>query len=148
MKRKRTLHGLRTVALTSGALACSFALGQTSSSRLSNTAIDELNRGFIAAQACEKEIDDDLSAYRSCIDHLADRRGRAAKEKLGIHFQAWIVADLMARQHSDFAATMRSEQQKKTTVLLRTTRINLTQLCEAKRVACTDIAARMKAASR
>jgi hypothetical protein len=145
MRPSNTLQRLAIVALANGALACAFA--QTSSPpRLSSGAIEELNRGFVAAQTCDKEIDDDLSAYRSCVDHLTDRRGRSAREKLGIHFQAWIVADLMARQHSDFAATMRSEQQKRIATLLRTTRLSLAQLCEAKNVACSDIGARMKAA--
>jgi hypothetical protein len=123
----------------------SSAFAQTPS-RLPTAVADDLKRGFVAAQRCETEIDDDLSAYRSCIDYLTDRRERVAREKLGIHFQAWIVADLMARQHSDFAATMRSEQQKRIATLLRTTRLSLAQLCDAKAVPCADIGARMKAA--
>lgn len=145
MKAASAFEGSRWMTAMCFLLASSFAFAQTSS-RLSASVADDLKRGFVAAQRCEKELDDDLSAYRSCIDYLTDRREQVAREKLGIHFQAWIIADLMARQHGDFAATMRSEQLKKIDKLLRTTRLTLAQLCEAKGVACADIGARMKAA--
>jgi hypothetical protein len=145
MKATRAFDGSRWMTSMCLLFAASSAFAQTPS-RLPAAVADDLKRGFVAAQQCEKELDDDLSAYRSCIDYLTDRRERVAREKLGIHFQAWIVADLMARQHSDFAATMRSEQQKRISALLRTTRLTLAQLCEAKDVACADIGSRMRAA--
>ncbi len=106
-----------------------------------------LRSGIAEAQTCEAEIDDDLSNYRSCIDHLADRPSLTPHEKLGIRFQAWIIADLMARQHADFAARMRADQFEKMGQLQKKTRASVDELCEAKRIACNDIKARLKAAS-
>jgi hypothetical protein len=143
-----TRNALRLFASMSFALLHSFAVAQNSSQqRLSGATTEQLHRGFVAAQRCETEIDDDLSAYRSCIDHLIDRRAHSSQEKLGIHFQAWIMADLMARQHSDFAVGMRSDQLKKMRALQRITRTTLRDLCAAKQVICGDISARVKAAS-
>ncbi len=44
-----------------------------------------IERGFLAAQACEAEIDDDLDQYRECIRHVIDRM-RANRDDGGRFF--------------------------------------------------------------
>ena len=68
-----------------------------------------LQPGVALAQACEPDIDADLSHYVRCIDsaqaHHRERLG--ADARIGLLFQAWLMADLAVQQDSDGAAQAR-----------------------------------------
>lgn len=104
----------------------------------------QLRIGFSAAQACEPEIDDDLSAYGECIGHAADRFPGQKLPLLGLNFQAWLIADLMARQSSHRAIALRQRYQKALEQGMRANGVRLGQLCAAKTLACGPIQQRMR----
>lgn len=107
-----------------------------------------LHQGFVAAQACEAEIDDDLDQYAECIRHLVDRSRTDENQRsgihLGIHFQAWLMADLAARQHSVGASKLRDAQRNFITALLSRQRLTLRQITVEKGLRWKDFSVRWK----
>lgn len=103
-----------------------------------------LRHGFSQAQACESEIDDDLTSYGECIGHATDRMTRKHLSLLGLYFQAWLIADLAARQGSIASQQLRRRYQNGLSRSLRTTGLSLKQLCAAKQLACEPVAERLK----
>jgi hypothetical protein len=95
--------------------------------------------GVNAARGCEAEIDDDFAHYEECIGHAANRLPKQAHQQLGLHFQAWVMADLGARQAAARASGMRSAQQKHVKRLMRQHRIKLAQLAKASGLPSADL---------
>jgi hypothetical protein len=104
---------------------------------------DQLRLGIEAAQACEKEIDDDLGPYEECVGHAANRLRNQARALLGLHFQAWLMADLAARQKSGRAGLVREHHHRELQRQLKATAYKLALLCEFKQLDCTDVRQRM-----
>jgi hypothetical protein len=100
--------------------------------------------GFAAAQTCESEIDEDLGRYEECIHHAASGLAKKPHALLGLHFQAWLVADLAARQHSPRSAAARRAHLQQLQALSRSTGITVDQLCALKNLRCSDIKNRMQ----
>ena len=103
--------------------------------------------GFAVAQACEVELDDDLSAYGDCIGHAKDRLAHAKASRLtvlGLHFQAWLIADLAARQGATRAVVLRQRYKAALGQGLRRSGWRMEQLCEAKNLACESVQLRMQ----
>jgi hypothetical protein len=100
--------------------------------------------GFATAQSCENEVDDDLGSYEECINHAANTLRSKPHALLGLHFQAWLVADLIARQHGPRAAHVRRVQQRSMQQQSRATGVTLAQLCTLKNLRCAEIRARMR----
>jgi hypothetical protein len=103
----------------------------------------KLQAGFALAQACEHEIDDDMAMYEECIGHAMNRVTGDRHVLLGIHFQAWLIADLAARQNSPRAATLRKLHQQGVTRQLRATQLKLGELCRVKSIPCAHVRTRM-----
>jgi hypothetical protein len=103
-----------------------------------------IQAGFSAAQSCESEIDDDLGSYEECINHAANTLRGKSQALLGLHFQAWLVADLAARQHGPRSAQMRRVQQRNVQRQSRATGVTLDQLCVLKNLRCSDVKTRMR----
>jgi len=106
--------------------------------------IEQVRQGFDVAQACEVEIDDDLSAYGDCIGHAKDRMTSQRLALLGLHFQAWLIADLAARQASTRSLLLRQRYSEALTKGLRQNKWSLEQLCKAKNMVCEPIRLRMQ----
>lgn len=106
--------------------------------------VDQVRQGFTVAQACEVEIDDDLTSYGECIGHTIDRMTNQRLALLGLHFQAWLIADLAARQGSTRSVQLRQRYQQALFRSLRTNGWSLEQLCKAKRLACESVQLRMQ----
>jgi hypothetical protein len=102
-----------------------------------------LHAGFALAQTCEHEIDDDMSSYGECIGHAMDRVSKQRHVLLGLHFQAWLMADLAARQNSLRSFELRQQHAHGVKKQLRATGVTLDQLCQAKQIACESIRVRM-----
>jgi hypothetical protein len=103
-----------------------------------------LHQGFLAAQACEAEIDDDLDQYAECIRYLVDRFRRDENQRLGIHIQAWLMADLAARQHSVGAVKLRDTQRTLIIALLSRQRLTLKQIAAEKGLRWKEFSVRWK----
>ncbi|MGL4575254.1 MAG: hypothetical protein ACRCV9_10740 [Burkholderiaceae bacterium] len=103
-----------------------------------------VHAGFAAAQTCESEIDEDFGRYEECIHHAAAGLAKKPHALLGLHFQAWLVADLAARQHSPRSAAARSAHLRQLHALGRSTGITVDQLCALKTLRCSDIKHRMQ----
>jgi hypothetical protein len=103
----------------------------------------QLKQGFSAAQACEHEVDDDLGAYEECINHATNSFRRQPHVLLGLHFQAWLVADLAARQHAGRSFLVRNQQAQALHQQLKINKLSLKRLCEIKRIDCADVSVRM-----
>jgi hypothetical protein len=99
----------------------------------------EFSQGVARAISCEGDIDDDLSAYRDCISHALAPRTTSEVSQLGVRFQAWIIADLMSRQHATgsaaFAMVLRDEIQR----TVRSRRIAIDVLCRLKSIPCDAV---------
>ena len=104
---------------------------------------EQVRAGFKVAQACELEIDDDLTSYGECIGHAADRLVGQRLGLLGLHFQAWMVADLAARQGSTRSLQLRSRYQQALSKNLRASGWTVKQLCEVKQLACKPVELRL-----
>ncbi len=102
-----------------------------------------IRSGIALAQACENEIDDDMALYGECIGHVVNRVARQKHVLLGVYFQAWLIADLAARQNSPRALALRKRHQQGIGRLLRATGHKLDQLCDTKQLACSTVRARM-----
>ncbi len=102
----------------------------------------QLQRGFATAQTCEPEIDDDLDQYQECVGHAINALGHSGVYRLGAHFQAWLIADLAARQNSATASEMRHRQRQHIERLLITKKMTLTQLAVAKKIAWLEFSRR------
>jgi hypothetical protein len=102
-----------------------------------------LRSGFDLAQACESEIDDDMTFYGECIGHAMDRMPGQKHVLLGLHFQAWLMADLAARQNSPRAVALRQQHLKAAKLQLRATGTTLNQLCRIKQLSCNTVRLRM-----
>jgi hypothetical protein len=100
--------------------------------------------GFATAQSCENEVDDDLGSYEECINHAANTLRSKPHALLGLHFQAWLVADLAARQHGPRAAHVRRVQLRSVHRQSRVTGITLDQLCTLKNMRCAEVRVRMR----
>ena len=105
---------------------------------------EQVRIGFKVAQACEVEIDDDLTSYGECIGHAADRLAGQRLGLLGLNFQAWMMADLAARQGSTRSLALRTRYKQALTKGLRTNRWTVKQLCEIKQLACAPVELRLK----
>ncbi len=103
-----------------------------------------IRSGFALAQSCENEIDDDMGLYEECIGHAMSRAFANKYVLLGVHFQAWLVADLAARQNSPRATTLRQQQQRGTARQIRATGLSLNALCQLKSIDCTGVRIRMR----
>lgn len=103
----------------------------------------QLERGIAAAQACEIELDDDLTAYGECVGHAADRLSRQPHSRVGLHFQAWLIADLAARQGSTRSAQLRLGYQQALERGLRRSKVNLQLLCKIKNLDCAPVNQRL-----
>ncbi len=106
--------------------------------------IEQVRQGFTTAQACEVEIDDDLTSYGECIGHAVDRLNGQRLTLLGLHFQAWLIADLAARQGSTRSQLLRQRYQQALSRGLRANRWNIGQLCEAKKMRCDSVKQRLQ----
>jgi hypothetical protein len=102
-----------------------------------------LYSGFVLAQACEKEIDDDMASYEECIGHAIDRVTAQRHVVLGIHFQAWLMADLAARQNGSRALLLRKRHTQGMNLQMKATKVTLNQLCQAKKISCANVRLRM-----
>jgi hypothetical protein len=102
-----------------------------------------LRSGFVLAQACEKEIDDDMALYEECIGHAIDRVTAQRHVILGIHFQAWLMADLAARQNGPRALIMRKRHAQGMNQQIKLTGVTLNQLCQVKQISCATVRSRM-----
>ncbi len=102
-----------------------------------------LRSGFALAQTCEKEIDDDLTFYGECIGHAMDRVAGQRQVLLGLHFQAWLMADLAARQNSTRSIELRKRHAQGMQRQLRASGMTLDQLCQAKKIVCETVRERM-----
>jgi hypothetical protein len=102
-----------------------------------------LRSGFAMAQACEKEIDDDMTFYGECIGHAADRVAGQRRVLLGLHFQAWLMADLAARQNSTHALALRTQHVQGLAKQMKATKISWSQLCSAKQMRCELVKERL-----
>ena len=100
--------------------------------------------GFSEAQACEPEIDDDLTSYGECIGHAADRMARRELSLLGLHFQAWLIADLAARQGSTSSQRLRQRYFQSLSRSLQKTGWSVKQLCTAKQLECETVELRLR----
>ena len=108
---------------------------------------EQTRLGFGMAQACEVEIDDDLSAYGDCIGHAKDRLSHAKaphQAVLGLHFQAWLIADLAARQGATHSLLLRQRYKDAVAQGLRRSGWRMEQLCQAKNLACEPVQLRMR----
>lgn len=105
---------------------------------------DQVRQGFTVAQACEVEIDDDLTSYGECIGHAIDRMTGQRLGLLGLHFQAWLIADLAARQGSTRSVQLRQRYQQALSRSLRANGWTVQQLCKAKSLACEPVQQRMQ----
>ena len=121
-------------------LAASAAAGAATPHPLS---AEQVRSGFKVAQACEVEIDDDLTSYGECIGHAADRLAGQRLALLGLNFQAWMMADLAARQGSTRSLLLRTRYQRALEKSLRANRWAVKQLCEVKQLACGPIELRL-----
>ena len=128
------------MATTMCLLAASAAAGAATPHPLS---AKQVRSGFKVAQACEVEIDDDLTSYGECIGHAADRLAGQRLALLGLNFQAWMVADLAARQGSTRSLLLRTRYQRALEKSLRANRWAVKQLCEVKQLACGPIELRL-----
>lgn len=109
----------------------------------------QLERGIAAAQACEAEVDDDLTSYGECVGHAADRlagqrRSLVAHSLVGLYFQAWLIADLAARQGSTRSAALRGSYQQALARGLRSTSLTVQQLCTVKQLDCEPVMQRLR----
>lgn len=109
-----------------------------------DVAAGQVRQGFVVAQVCEAEIDDDLTAYGECIGHAIDRLPGRRLALLGLHFQAWLIADLAARQGGVRSVQLRQRYQQALQRSLRTTGWSVRQLCRAKQMACEPIELRLQ----
>jgi hypothetical protein len=105
---------------------------------------DRVRQGFAVAQACEAEIDDDLTSYGECIGHAVDRMAGQRLSLLGLNFQAWLIADLAARQGGTRAAPLRQRYQEALFRSLRANGWSVQQLCKAKKLACEPVQLRLR----
>lgn len=110
---------------------------------LKNTHEQSIRSGFALAQACESEIDDDMAMYEECIGHAVNRAAKQKHVLLGVHFQAWLMADLATRQNSPRALALRKRHQQGIERQLRTTGHKLDQLCDIKQLVCASVRTRM-----
>ncbi len=105
---------------------------------------DQVRQGFAVAQACEAEIDDDLTWYGECIGHAIDRMTGQRLGLLGLHFQAWLIADLAARQGSTRSVPLRQRYQQALSRSLRANGWSVQQLCKVKSLACEPVQLRLQ----
>ncbi len=140
----RTLGRQIFAGVVAAALVCSAAMASAAIASADKTAGVQLSRGIAAAQACESEIDDDLTPYGECVGHAADRLAKQPVTLLGLHFQAWLIADLAARQGSTRAAQLRQRYRLALQQGMRHTGLNLPNLCALKSLDCASIAQRFK----
>jgi hypothetical protein len=122
------------------AYVLAIALFSTASPSVAQPRVEQdLRSGFALAQDCEKEIDDDMAFYEECIGHAVDRVIGKTHVILGLHFQAWLMADLAARQDSPRALSLRKRHQQGLQQQLNATGIKLSQLCRAKKLSCATV---------
>ena len=105
---------------------------------------EQVRIGFKTAQACEVEIDDDLTSYGECIGHAADRLAGQRLGLLGLHFQAWMMADLAARQGSTRSLQLRTRYQRVLSKGLRANGWTVRQLCAVKQLTCGPVELRLR----
>ena len=105
---------------------------------------EQVRSGFKVAQACELEIDDDLTSYGECIGHAADRLTGQRQALLGLHFQAWMMADLAARQGSTRSLALRAGYQRALEKSLRANGWTVKQLCIVKQLTCAPVELRLR----
>ncbi len=99
--------------------------------------------GFTIAQACEKEIDDDMTDYGECIGHAINRVAGQRRVLLGLHFQAWLMTDLAARQNSTRASALRTQHAQGLAKQMKAIKITWTALCQAKNMQCEAVKERL-----
>lgn len=104
---------------------------------------EQVRSGFKVAQACESEIDDDLTSYGECIGHAADRLADQRLGLLGLYFQAWMMADLAARQGSTRSLQLRTHYQRVLSKSLRANGWTVRQLCAVKQLTCGPVKLRL-----
>ena len=63
-----------------------------------------LRQGIALALACDDQIDEDLHFYAECVRAKLGLKRHAPAVRVGLYFQAWLVADLLARQDAEAAA--------------------------------------------
>ena len=114
------------------------------SAKTAVTPADQVRIGFVQAQACEAEIDDDLTAYGECIGHAADRIAGQRLALLGLNFQAWLIADLAARQRSTRSSQLRQRYSQAVARGLRAQGWTVKQLCQIKQMACEPVELRLQ----
>jgi hypothetical protein len=130
-------------ALQIAAIVLSYLLLTSLIPAVAGTRESAVSRGVVAAQACEIEIDDDLGLYEDCVGQAANRLRRQPQQLLGLHFQAWLVADLAARQGAGRSVIMRQDQHQALKRLLRKTGQSMTTLCSVKQLDCAEVQQRM-----
>ncbi len=114
-----------------------------------------VQEGIATALACETEIDDDYWDYGNCIDlaldalktkypaTTADATRRQAQALAGAHWQAWLMADLGARQGAVGAAVLRKKHEQSLRLQLKAARWALERMCELRKLRCKEIRQRM-----
>ena len=121
------------------------AVAQTTAAQsLAPLPAEQVRSGFKVAQACEVEIDDDLTSYGECIGHAADRLAGQRLGLLGLHFQAWMMADLAARQGSTRSLQLRTRYQRVLSKGLRANGWTVRQLCAVKQLTCGPVELRLR----
>ena len=133
------------MGLKAGCVAISFGLfaGAGQATTPARSPAEQVRSGFKVAQACEGEIDDDLTAYGECVGHAADRLAGQRLGLLGLHFQAWMMADLAARQGGTRSSALRARYQRALEKSLRANGWTVKQLCEVKQLMCSPVELRL-----
>jgi hypothetical protein len=123
---------------------CAVLVCSVSQAATHSRAEQGLQSGFVMAQSCEKEIDDDMAFYEECVGHAISRVAGQSHVMLGLHFQAWLMADLAARQNSSRALILRKRHAHGLHQQLKATGMKLNQLCRAKKLSCSTVRSRME----
>lgn len=100
--------------------------------------------GIQGALACEAEIDDDLGQYEECLGHQANTWRRQPAALAGLHFQAWIMSDLAARQGAGRAELVRRQHRLGLARELRRAGLSLEQLCRLRGLDCGELRGRLR----
>jgi hypothetical protein len=136
------------IAFSKGALLLSFlTVFANAAHALTRLERVDFSQGVARAISCEGELDDDLSAYRDCINHTLERRPINEVSQLGVRFQAWIIADLMSRQHATGSAAFASSLRDEIRSTLRKRRISVDVLCRLKSIPCDAVSSGLAASA-
>jgi hypothetical protein len=126
-------------------MAVAVAIALAAPGRADGNPEDAVADGILAAQHCDAEVGRGMGRWADCIRRQEDALAASTQAALGLHFQAWLTADQVARAGKPAASDLRAAHAHRVVQAIDGNVLTLHRLCTASGLDCDEVGERLGA---